>query len=456
VVALSVVRAPSRSSVGAWSIANLSSFYTANRDEFVSHAWQLLKDRPLAEEVVHEAFLKVILASPELESQEHARSYIHKTIRNLCIDMFRVQGRRPKLVSIEDVQGEVELIQSFAEEDFSDVITAAEDAAVVRQAIALLSKAERAALVLWEIEGMSASEIAHELGVKPSIVRHTISRARASLRRNLSEIVIDKDRGLTGLDLLSRSYKKAETAAKKHSKSATALILVLLSFVSLNQFSFQSVNQDFYRVQEPVGELTIPIPEYQSNIQEKSTVSSVSPSVLNKSKNNTLSDMKSLFPGLDISGVPTGFTVADSTGSLGSAYFRDRANSGASSYAGSGQILKTESGAANIFILQDVEFSGGVIEYNPLMSFGRGGEWVPLLVRVENTSVTRLKGGNFMFTVDVAVESVIETPIRIVASAKGRDLKEAPRRVLTRILLDERKSLILAQAVYVEEREVRV
>ena len=45
-----------------------------------------------------------MLAAPELESTDHALAYIHRTIENLCIDLFRMEGRRPNLVVIDDAK----------------------------------------------------------------------------------------------------------------------------------------------------------------------------------------------------------------------------------------------------------------------------------------------------------------------------------------------------------------
>jgi hypothetical protein len=86
---------------------------------------------------------------------------------------------------------------------------------------------------MWEVEGRSTAEIAKELGIKESAVRHTVSRARASLRKVLSELVIDEVRGLTALDLLSTTYKKAAELAGKSSKIALTFILVLTAFLGL-------------------------------------------------------------------------------------------------------------------------------------------------------------------------------------------------------------------------------
>ena len=219
-----------------WSVSQFSAFYIKNRSELIAHATRILKDTSKAEEVTQEALVKFMLAAPELKSVEHALSYLHRTIENLCIDLFRAENRRPNLVALEDVSAEAELNWQVSG-DHSLAISEAEDAAIIRQALALLSNAERAALVMWEVEGRSTAEIAKELGIKESSVRHTVSRARASLRKVLAELVIDQERGLTALELLSTTYKKAADLAGKSSKVALTFILVLTAFLGLNSLT---------------------------------------------------------------------------------------------------------------------------------------------------------------------------------------------------------------------------
>jgi DNA-directed RNA polymerase specialized sigma24 family protein len=185
-----------------WTVAELGAFYTVHRSELLAHANRVLKDSAKAEEITQDALIKFMLAAPELESTDHALSYLHRTIENLCIDLFRLEGRRPNLVVLDDATAEVE--------------------------------------AAWQVDGDHSSvisEIASELGIKESAVRHTVSRARASLRRVLSELVIDEERGLTALDMLSTSYKKAAEIAQKSSKVALSLLLVVTAFLGFNSLT---------------------------------------------------------------------------------------------------------------------------------------------------------------------------------------------------------------------------
>jgi hypothetical protein len=63
--------------------------------------------------------------------------------------------------------------------------------------------------------------------------------------------------------------------------------------------------------------------------------------------------------------------------------------------------------------------------------------------------------GDYLVTAIIKVESEVETPAVIPASAFGRDLLVAPKQVITRLVVNAGKTQILAQAVYVVEKGVQ-
>ncbi len=231
--------AKNQATLNDWTVADLASLYSEYRTSLVSQARRMLRSDSEANEVVQEAFIKFILAAPELDTKERALAYMRATINNLSLNVIRARGSRPNLVAL-DSDTSADRLAEIAFENYipADVsISAAEDAAIIKLALAKLSPAERAALVMWEMEGRSTSEIAAELGIKESAVRHTVSRARASLRRVLSELIVDQERGLTALDMLSTSYKKAAELAQKSSKVALSFILVATAFLGFNSLT---------------------------------------------------------------------------------------------------------------------------------------------------------------------------------------------------------------------------
>jgi RNA polymerase sigma factor (sigma-70 family) len=413
-----------------------------------------MKDSAKAEEVIQDALIKFMLAAPELESREHALSYLHRTIENLCIDLFRLEGRRPNLVLIDDAQAEVESAWQV-DGDHSEAISAAEDAAIIRQALALLSPAERAALVMWEMEGRSTKEIAAELGIKESAVRHTVSRARASLRRVMSELIVDKERGLTALDMLSTTYKKAAQITKKSSKAALSLILVFFAFLGFNAMPTDS------GVPNILAEEVISSKQATESVEVVAPTTQVTPvapapAATKESKVEVNAKATNFsFTGLDKDGVPTGFTVTDSTGALGSLYITNRQPILSETELVLTQVAKTDAGAANIFISQKLTSDSSGFSYSPVVSYGKAGGWSPLVTTLTYLNSERLLSGNYLVTAIIKVESEVETTVTIPASASGRDLLQAPRQVITRLVLNPGKTQILSQAVYVVEKGVK-
>ena len=441
-----------------WTVEELGAFYSENRASLISHANRLLKDSARAEEVVQDALIRVILASPELNSQEHAISYLHKTVENLCLDIFRLEKRRPHLVVLDEAEAEIEAAFSANVQDHADVLSAADDAAIIRQALSLLSPAERAALVMWEVESRSASEIAQELGISEKNVRHTVSRARKSLRRILSEYVIDSERGLTALDLLSTTYRKSVEIAKKSSKAALSLILVFFAFLGFN-----SLTPETEIVSQPEQVSSSPA------ISASQGKGSEQPAVLSPNKSSTTEGQTQLavadkagtanikssqlsFAGLDKSGVPTGFTITDNTGALGSLYFKAKDPLLTETDIKLSWLTKTSSGAANLFLSQNLTQEGSSVDYDLILSVGMEGGWVPTNSRVISVNLERLLSGNYLLTAVIQVKSAIESTIVIPADADGRDLEVLPQRVVTRVVLNSSKSQIVAQAIQVVER----
>ncbi len=436
-----------------WTVAELGAFYTEHRAELHAHAARLLKNNAKAEEVLQDALIKVMLAAPELESQEHALSYLHRTIENLCIDIFRLEGRRPNLVLLDDATAEVEA--TWQENvDHADVVAAADDAAIVRQALSMLSSAERAALVMWEMEGRSTEEIAKELGIKESAVRHTVSRARTSLRRILSELIVDEERGLTALDLLSTSYKKAAEVAKKSSKVALSLILVLFAFLGFNAMpnhenliSIDVVNSVAGNSDEVVTSnevAVLPTPSATASVNEAKKAAKQAGTISAKTK-----ALK--FAGLDSDGVPTGFTVTDNSNVAGVLYITKNPPKLTEDGVTLATIAKTKSGASNIFLDQEIVVDGTGTSYKTDISAGMNGSWVPLNLSYTTVDIERLASGNYLVTATMVIDSAVETIITVPSSTTGTDLIAVPKSVTTRLLLNSGKTQILAQAVLVTE-----
>ena len=479
-----------------WSVADFGAFYTEHSSELRAHAARILKDTQRAEEVVQDALIKFMLAAPELESADHALGYLHRTIENLCVDIFRLEGRRPNLVLLDDAQAEVESTWVDAG-DHSEVIAQADDAAIIRQALAMLSPAERTALVMWEMDGRSTEEIAAELNIKESAVRHTISRARASMRRVLTEIVIDEDRGLTALDMLSTTYKRAGEFAKKSSRAALSLVLVLAAFLGFNSLTGNEGNNgsDSRVVAEGPANPATPAlgGNNNSNNSNNSATSTPSPSATeatqapvadttseevtaadnaaideaasldlkstNKSFSNSIASAKetlalagpSSFPGVDANGLPAGFTINDSGDYAGNAVLK---NFGEPNFVGSKIITESifatnDPKNVNIILDQFVTFTGTALQYSVVPTVRINGVWQDLLVISTNTRVETQADGTKLIIATMFIDPAKTGANSVKAPASGRDADRIPAIVTVRLHTTPMGQTIIGQAVQV-------
>ena len=427
----------------AWSVTELGAFYTTHRSEFLSHANRVLKDSAKAEEITQDALIKFMLAAPELESTDHALAYIHRTIENLCIDLFRMEGRRPNLVVIDDAQAEVEATYQVSG-DHEVVISAAQDAAIIRQALSLLSPAERAALVMWEVEGRSTSEIAAELGIKESAVRHTVSRARASMRKILSTLIVDEKRGLTALDALSTTYKKAAQIAAKSSKAALSLILVVAAFLGFNTLTGRE------GVVTPDGS-AISLPSDKSTTDKSTTDSTETTDSLDadisvelaafqdqiKVVTSQISFLRQAvavynWAGLDASGTPVGFTS-----NLGS-----RVTAGAQlikfpnlSTESSSSIFKVSQNGVELLLSQDLFYVDGKLTATILPLFAPAN--TPAVITSTEQSVTTGSDGSKLIITSLKLantgsdgQSPSAINVRIKVSADGLEILAQSAQIL--------------------------
>jgi RNA polymerase sigma factor (sigma-70 family) len=439
----------------AWTVGDLGAFYTQHRAELHAHASRVLKDQIKAEEITQDALIKFMLAAPELESEEHALSYLHRTIENLCIDLFRLEGRRPNLVVLDDASAEVEAAWQN-NGDHSTAMSAAEDAAIIRQALALLSPAERAALVMWEMEGRSTEEIAAELGIKESAVRHTVSRARASLRKVLSTLVVNEETGLTALEALSTTYKKAAELAQKSSKAALSLLLVITAFLGFTSLTGNEGVRVPVIADSSVASGTSPSSNLKPTPAAIAATKAAAAQAAAKKAEQAAINIKAAalnFFGLDNQGVPTGFSVTDANNAFGKA----RVTKGYSTVNANGMVVAnqfiTGSVGPNVLIDQMITVDGTGTNYTAnTVNVGFAGNWNSVEINNIESSIERLANGQYLVTATINIGYLNPTTFTIPTGNRGYDLDDAPKSITTRILLNSGKTQILAQAAQVLEK----
>jgi RNA polymerase sigma factor (sigma-70 family) len=424
----------------------------------------MLRDETDANEVVQEAFLKFMLAAPDLDTTERAVAYLRASVNNLALNVIRARGDRPNLVTL-DADTTQERLDEIANENHVDVdttITAAEDAAIIREALSRLTSDQRTALVMWEMEGRSTEEIAAALNTTPANVRHVVARARQSMVRVLSEWIVDETTGATALDSLSNTYKKAAELAQKSSKVALSLILVVTAFLGFNSMTGrEGALTPIATQQDVVAAVVAPQVSTPSALPAAAASASATPSLESQAKKSfgmvagvDIKTGKLAFAGLDKDGIPTGFTVSDSSKSVGKLFLNKNA---VPTMTEGGMVLSVPAITANnatgpnVLLSQTIKVDGTGTTYEGSPSVGIAGNWTPLIISSANTVIDRLSNGNYLVTSTMTVESAVDIDFTIATGVRGYDLTEAPKTITTRLVLNPGKTQILAQAINISE-----
>jgi RNA polymerase sigma-70 factor, ECF subfamily len=229
---------------------DFASVYIRHRASFGLHARRFLNDSRDVDEVLQEAFLRLFLAMPELENELQVLSYCRRTVTNLCIDRYRADQRRPRLVDLEAVDWD-----PSDQASYDDPVLRAEDAAIVRQALALLTPMHRAALVKREIEEKPLPQIASELGIPEESVKHLLYRARRALRRLLIGTSVEPGADLSNSQLMRLAN---ERLARATLRSANVLIVLFVAAVTVVGALRAGLNDQAGRSSEEVTAVTSP------------------------------------------------------------------------------------------------------------------------------------------------------------------------------------------------------
>jgi hypothetical protein len=334
--------------------------------------------------------------------------------------------------------------------DLDTTIAAAEDAAIIREALARLTSDQRTALVMWEMEGRSTEEIATALNTTPANVRHILARARKSMVRVLEEWVVDESTGLTALNALSTTYKKAAQIAQKSSKAALSLLLVITAFLGFN-----SMTGNEGSVVSTIPSMTSVAKAPAAVSQSPSTAAATKAAVAAATKKAQIAALNAKiaalsFFGLSKDGLPTGFSVTDSKNVAGVA----RVTKGISSVGTDGIVVNnqfiTGSVGPNVLIDQLITVDGTGTRYSANgINIGWIGNWNSVEIKSTDSSIDRLSNGQYLITATFNLGYLNESDFVIPTGSRGYDLADAPKSITTRILMNAGKTQVLAQAVQV-------
>jgi hypothetical protein len=307
---------------------------------------------------------------------------------------------------------------------------------------------------MWEVEGRSTAEIAKELGTSASNVRHIVTRARGSFVRVLNEWIIDSKTGTTALEALSSSYKKAAELAKKSSKAAMSLLIVLVAFLGFNSITgAELTNIATQNVIQSSDSSSAASSTTSLNDSQSSSTSNSKESTSESTLNAKVS--RSIFAGTDKNGVPAGFTVADLSGNMGQISLTSQTvNQLPDGFSLSSNAMTSSSNAVNILLAQNISFNASGFSYSVVPSITINGIWFALDLNSNLSSYTRLADGSYLIYSELFVNSTAESIVNIEAMG-GLNVGSIPDKIQIAIIVDYFKTKVVAQAVFVNAKGIK-
>jgi RNA polymerase sigma-70 factor (TIGR02960 family) len=162
------------------------------RRELELHCYRMLGSVQDAEDMVQETFLAVWRHLETFEGRATLRTWLYKIATNRCLNFLRDTSRRPDEVELPENDhpeptraDEAPWLQPYPDDPY--------EAYEAREAIGLafisglqhLPPAQRATLVLRDVLGFRANEVADMLESTPASVNSGLQRARATLEKRV-------------------------------------------------------------------------------------------------------------------------------------------------------------------------------------------------------------------------------------------------------------------------------
>lgn len=159
------------------SVFNMAMYITQNRED--------------ALDVSQEVFLKLWRTLESFRGECSIKSYLMKLTKNTALDMKRRNSYRQTIsLTTENDEGEasqLDIADTSADANPQEAYIRRERIEKVRRAISELDEEYRQVIVMREMNGMSYREISDALGINEGTVKSRINRARAALKKILTD-----------------------------------------------------------------------------------------------------------------------------------------------------------------------------------------------------------------------------------------------------------------------------
>jgi len=155
-------------------------------------AYQIVRNREDALDISQEAFARAFTSLPTFKGDASFTTWLHRIVVNLAIDNVR-RRQRAGIASYDPTQVALDHPGAYrpAPEDPAAALEIKQVRALLARGIARLPPAQRAVLILREMEGMSYEEISRAVGCTLGTVMSRLFYARRKLQQVLKAHLSD-------------------------------------------------------------------------------------------------------------------------------------------------------------------------------------------------------------------------------------------------------------------------
>jgi RNA polymerase sigma-70 factor (ECF subfamily) len=154
-------------------------FVSANLRRIFVQIYRIVGNVADAQDLTQEAFIKALQRQEQLKDEQKAAHWLSRIATNTAIDFLRRSGRASFC--------ELEHAPEEHGESPEQILLRSEHREYLADGLRLLSARERAALLLRDVEGLPAEEVARRLDCSKATVRSHIANARTKFRRYIEK-----------------------------------------------------------------------------------------------------------------------------------------------------------------------------------------------------------------------------------------------------------------------------
>jgi RNA polymerase sigma-70 factor (ECF subfamily) len=153
-----------------------SRFVSDNLRRIFVQIYRIVGNVADAQDLTQETFIKALQRQDQLKDELKAAHWLSRIATNTALDFLRRHGR-VQHCELDAAPHEMSC------ETPEDIVLRAEHNEYLADGLRLLSPRERTALLLRDVEGLSAEEVAQRLDCSKATVRSHIANARIKFRR---------------------------------------------------------------------------------------------------------------------------------------------------------------------------------------------------------------------------------------------------------------------------------